>query len=136
MADVATALNKVNSQMLALREDVYGPGSAKPTLKSARDKIIALERRKTESQLITDQTQSSKAHARTLSSASDDNCFGRRGYMDANSRQDSLVGGAGDSLNGDDTVMSPEQVQVDGIDSGRHSDGEECIIVDEDHQKF
>ena len=137
MSDVASALNKVNSQMLALREDVYGPGSAKPTLKSAKDKLIALERRKTESQLITD--QSSKTYARTLSSASEDNYMGRRGYMDPDSRQDSLGDGGLDSINGDD-IMYPEQVQVEGFDNvqegGRQSDEEECIIVDEEHKKF
>ena len=138
MSDVASALSKVNSQMLALRGDVFGPSSTKPTLKSAKDKVLAMERRKTESQLIN--AESSKTHGRTLSSTSDDNLMGRSGYMTPDSRQGSLGDGTLDSVHADDMFISPEQVQVDGFDNvpeaGNHSDDEECIIVDEEHQKF
>ena len=136
MSDVHTALSKINSQMLALREDMYGSNSNAPSLRTAKDKVLAQERKKVDGKTING--EGVKTVSRTMSGASDDDYSSRDGLTTSDSRQDSLGDSVLDPVP-DDMIASHEQVQIDSFENeqdGKLSDDEECIIVHEENQKM
>lgn len=133
MTDVTTALNKINSQVLALREDVFGTTtSAPPNLKSAKDRVLAMEKQKSEGMFV--KHDGSKTRGRTLSSASDDEITTRNSHVTPDGRQDSIRERFSSSASDPDLILAPEEVHVENIE--KMSDNEECIIVDDENQKM
>ena len=125
ISDIFTTLSKMNSQMLALREDAFGSNTYAPNLKSAKDKFLAQKRQKMEG------TRES-----SLSYASDDEFSQSNGYIPTISRQDSLA----DNPNVDNEITETSQKKPDISEDVREvnaSDDEECIICDEEkHAKM
>ena len=124
MSDIYTALSKINSQMLALREDAFGQNTNVPNLKTAKDKVLAQERLKKETTLA-------RESSINMSITSDEEYTQSNGYIFADSRQDSLADNAIDETSNDGDDKN-QQVEPEV----KASDDEECIICDDESEKM